>query len=1207
MADEACRSCGAANRPGAKFCAECGTPQVVTCPACGSPASGGKFCAECGTPLAGTTPAPPPAAATAGAPGGPTAEPVSERRVVSMLFGDLVGFTPLSESRDPEAVRELLTAYFDRARAVVERYGGTVEKFIGDAVFAVWGVPVAREDDAELAVRAGLDLVSAVAALGQEVNADELQMRVGVTTGQVAVTLGAVGQGMVAGDAVNTASRVQAVASPGEVWVDDPTRSLTTAALAYESVGPHELKGKSVPLELFRAIRTTGGLGGEQRVDGLEAPFVGRDRELRMVKELFHATAEDNRARLVLVAGDPGIGKSRLAWEFEKYLDAIKSHWSFWLRGRCLSYGQGVAGRVVAEMVRSLLRVTDNDDEDTVRSALDEQLQTHVSDEAMRDVLRPRLESLLGLSDRAFEQADMFASWRGFFEALTHDEDGSAVTLVVEDLQWADDAFLDFLDYLLESAQAPILVLAMARPEVTARRTGIGAGRRSTTVYLEPLTDASMRQLLDGLVGNLPESLRDELVRRADGIPLYAVETVRSLIDRDVVVPTGGRYVVDATAAGALDLAELAPPASLHALLAARLDALTPDERRVVQDGAVLGLTFTRAGIEALTTTATDLDEVLASLRRKEILNIDTDPRSPERGQFRFVQALLRGVAYDTLSRRDRKARHIAVAEHLSTNVEGDAIAGVLAQHYLDAAAAVPEDDDVAGLNARAAAMFERAALHAADVGAPADALTHYAQMMTLAVDDDSSIRVAIASVPLARRAGRQIPLALEWVERALALVADAEREDDRLALLLGRSTLRFAIASDFEGAQADSREVLEACAGAPQRVKLTAAAARQLAVSAQIVGDHSQAQYAATRALEDVERYGDDTAFAMLLDTLSMWFGLAGYRRLTGLVRRAAADQYDARSANAISLWANLAAGLVPDDPEQAAAAAERSMECAREFGMTDVMGAGHLITAHLNLGRWSEAERLLRDRLEMERSELVDWETYLLADSAVMAWEQDDAAVLYPRDDAGKDSEDAVVAAWWLMYDAVATSFDGDLARGARVAAQAVDQVCTIGVANEDVPLAYSFAVDMLLEAGDTATLQRITEPLAKLPLGPRFRLLHAQILRVEALLSSDPVPGLREAVEVLDAMGAGFWAARTRVDLAAALADAGDASAAAGVLNAAEPVLTQCRAARVLRRVADLRNREALRAVSIPRQADAQSVDAESVDVESVDAQS
>src|SRR3954447_207238 len=1167
MADEGCASCGAVNRPGAKFCSECGSALAVTCPQCGSPASGGRFCSDCGAVLTPAAAGPSPASANGPAPG---AAPVSERRIVSLLFADLVGFTPLSESRDPEAVRELLSAYFERARAVVERYGGTVEKFIGDAVFAVWGVPAAREDDAERAVRAGLDLVSAVAALGEDVNADGLQMRVGITTGQVAVSLGAVGEGMVAGDAVNTASRVQSVAKPGEVWVDDPTRALTTASLAYESTGSHELKGKSVPMELFRAVRTTGVVGGDQRVDGLEAPFVGRDRELRMVKELFHATAEEKRARLVLVAGEPGIGKSRLAWEFEKYLDAITSHTAWWLRGRCLSYGQGIAGRVVAEMVRSLLRVTDVDDDDVVRRTLEDRLERHVADANLRDVLRPRLESLLGLSDRAFDQADMFACWRSFFEELTRDDDDSLVTLVVEDLQWADDSFFDFLDHLLDAAQAPIMVLALARPEVTSRRAGIGAGRRATTVYLEPLQDAAMRQLLDGLVGNLPQSLRDELVRRADGIPLYAVETVRSLIDRDVVVPAGGRYVVDSEAAGHFDLAELAPPASLHALLAARLDSLSADERRVVQDGSVLGFTFTRAGLEALTTTSGDLDEVLASLRRKEILNVDNDPRSPERGQYRFVQALLRNVAYDTLSRRDRKARHIAVADHLTTRDDAESISGILAAHYLDAAAAVPEDDDVQVLCERAAELLERAALHATDVGAPVDALTHYAQLMTLDIPDDTVIRVGTAAAPLARRTGRRITDVIEWLDRAQPAAERTGSEDDQLLVKISHSMQSYAAAQDFNRAQEDAHAVFEASVGVPERVHVLALAARQLCISAQVTGNYQLAQDAATRALADIEQYGDDQDFAALLDTLSMWFGLAGYRRLTALVRRAAAAQADVRNPASQAMLSNLAANIVHDDPAEAAVAMRASIESARVLGINDLTAVGHTVVAAVALGSFDEAVSLLATRSTDEISELIDWETYLVAGAALLAWHRDDPTLMRPAMDAAEASEDLVVAAWWLMAKAVAVAFADGAPAGAAVAARAAEEMGRLGHAHEDMPFAYSLAVDMLIEVGDMATLARLNGPIKALTPGQRFRLLDGQLRRARAHLSDTPVTGLRESVAVFEGMEAAFYAARTRVELAAALAATGDTAGATAALDAAEPLLREIGAARALRQV-------------------------------------
>jgi len=267
---------------------------------------------------------------------------VAERRVCSVLFCDVVGFTPLSESRDPEAVRELLSQYFAVARTVIGRYGGVLEKFIGDAVMAVWGTPVAAEGDAERTVRAALDLVAAVADLGAEIDVPGLAARCGVVTGEVAVTLGAVGEGMVAGDAVNTASRVQAAAEPGAVLTDEATQRLTASAVAFADAGQHLLKGKKEPQRLWRAVRVVSAVGGAQRVDGLEGPLAGRDAELRTVKDLFHASADRRVPRMVLVSGPAGVGKSRLGWEFEKYADGLAGD-VWWHRGGCPSYGDGVA------------------------------------------------------------------------------------------------------------------------------------------------------------------------------------------------------------------------------------------------------------------------------------------------------------------------------------------------------------------------------------------------------------------------------------------------------------------------------------------------------------------------------------------------------------------------------------------------------------------------------------------------------------------------------------------------------------------------------------------------------------------------------------------------------------------------------------------------------------------------------------------------
>src|SRR3954453_20713968 len=344
-----CPNCAADNPARSRFCGNCGASLSQICASCGAANDPGiRFCTQFGTPFA--------AEAEAAAP----VAPAAERRLVPVLFADLVGFTAVSEARDPEETRELLSRYFDTCRRLIGLYGGTVEKFIGDAVMAVWGTPVATEDDAERAVRAALDLVAAVSALGDEVGAPGLSARAGVLTGEGAVNVGAEGQGMVAGDLVNTASRIQSVAEPGSVFVGDATRRSTEQTVAYEEAGEHELKGKQEPVSLWRAQRIVSARRGELRSDGLEAPFVGREREVRQLKELFHACSEERRAHLVSITGIAGIGKSRLAWEFYKYFDGI-AETVYWHRGRCLAYGEGVTYWALADMVRMRCQIAEDD------------------------------------------------------------------------------------------------------------------------------------------------------------------------------------------------------------------------------------------------------------------------------------------------------------------------------------------------------------------------------------------------------------------------------------------------------------------------------------------------------------------------------------------------------------------------------------------------------------------------------------------------------------------------------------------------------------------------------------------------------------------------------------------------------------------------------------------------------------------------------
>jgi class 3 adenylate cyclase/tetratricopeptide (TPR) repeat protein len=757
-----CAACGAENRADRKFCGECGAPLARSCAACGAANEPTvKFCGECGAALEARPASDVPSAAANAAVA--TNGPVAERRLVSVLFADLVGFTTLSESRDAEEVRDLLSRYFDTSRQVISRYGGVVEKFIGDAVMAVWGTPTTMEDDAERAVRAALELVDAVTALGEEIGAPSLRARAGILTGEAAVNLGAVGEGMVAGDLVNTASRIQAAAPPGAVFVGEATRRASDAAIVYEDAGTHALKGKAEPVPLWRVLRVATGIRGSGRSSALEPPFLGRDRELRLIKDLFHASGEGRKAQLVTVVGAAGIGKSRLVWEFEKYVDGLVID-TRWHRGRCLAYGEGVTFWALAEMVRTNASILEGEDPATALPKVREAVERAIPDAEERRWVEPRLASLLGLEPGgARDREDLFAAWRRFYERLAEE---MPTVMVFEDIHWADPSLLDFVEYLLEWARDhAIFILAVGRPELLEKRPNWGAGARSsTTIHLDPLPGATMGELLDALVPGLPDEVESKVLDRAEGVPLYAVETVRMLLDKGLITQEGEVF----RPTGPVE--ELDVPETLHGLIAARLDGLSAEDRRLVQDASVLGKTFTARALAAVSgEPQEELEPRLAGLVRKQIFTLLVDTLSPERGQYSFLGDLIRWVAYETLSKRERKTRHVAVATYLESAFDEEDVVEVVASHYLQAFEAVRDADDAADIRERARDALTRAGERASSLAASDEALRYFEQAIELTDE-------ALPAAELHERAGRmawlagQIGVATSHLEQAIAM-----------------------------------------------------------------------------------------------------------------------------------------------------------------------------------------------------------------------------------------------------------------------------------------------------------------------------------------------------------------------------------------------------------------------------------------------------
>ena len=630
------------------------------CAVCGQDNPGGfRFCGACGAPLTA-----------------PARAPAEERRLVTVLFCDLVGFTARSDRADPEDVGAFLRPYHVRQRAEIERLGGTLDKFIGDGVMAVFGAPVAHEDDPERAVRCALGMLAAIEELNQEASLD-LAVRIGITTGEALVRQGAARQTEgVVGDVVNTASRLQGVAPVGGVVVGEATFRATRRLFDYEELDPVRVKGKADPVPVWRLLgaRSRTGLEAVRRTG---APFVGRQAELALLKDLFERTVAERTVRLVTVVGEPGVGKSRFVAELAASVDD-RPELVTWRQGRCLPYGDGITFWALGEIVKAEAGILESDPPAEVRAKLQAMLATLVSDPSEGEWLRARLAPLLGVADPDGvkpERAELFAAWRRFVEAIAAVR---PLVLVVEDLHWADPAMLEFLQHLVERSRGlPLLIVATARPELLERApVWAEAGPAATLLRLAALSDLDTALLVAALVGRsvLPIGVQALLLERAGGNPLYAEEFARLLADRGLVVQ--GQVTT---------LPDIPVPETVHGLIAARLDALAPEVRAMVQDAAVVGRVFWPGAVAAMNGSGPDeVGAGLAELERKQLVQRARTSSVQHQDEYVFWHALVRDVAYAQIPRAGRARRHQAVAEWVE-QVAGERVgdlAEVVAHHY---------------------------------------------------------------------------------------------------------------------------------------------------------------------------------------------------------------------------------------------------------------------------------------------------------------------------------------------------------------------------------------------------------------------------------------------------------------------------------------------------------------------------------------------
>ena len=1074
MEGRTCPNCAATNPEQARFCMSCGTQLSPQCPSCGAENPlGAKFCIECGAAL---TPAGP---AAAPAPAAPSEAPPEERRQATVLFADLSGYTAAAERMDPEAVKALVDRTLRRLGEEIERFGGSIDKFIGDNVMGVFGAPTAHEDDPERAVRAGLamqDAMEEANRLSRENYGLGFSLRVGINSGEVMA--GAVGDRYtVMGDPVNVAARLQAAGRPDSVTVGETTYRATREAISYERLEPLALKGKEEPVPAWEATATFA--GPRHAAVRSQTPLIGREEEASLLVSLVDRVEREERPHLVTVIGQAGVGKSRLLRELTSTLaraddpPTIRS-------GQCPPYGAGIAYWALAEVLEDEFEIHDTDPPEAawekLRSGVT-QLMSELGDESAGERNAALLAIPVGLeppqelrpseNDPQRMREALFSAGRAVVEGIARRR---PLVLAIDDIHWADEGMLDLIDHLTRWVRAPLLLVCLSRDELLERRPGWGGGRRNaTTISLEPLTENETRELVEALLpttGNGTADVVPQVAERSGGNPLFAEEMVNRLLEEETV-----------------EAEEL--PRNVQSLLAARLDSLDRLERRLLQSASVIGQTFWEG---ALASTAAqeglDLGTTLANLEEKDLLVPSAGTRLAGEREYAFKHVLIRDVAYSMLPKSVRCRKHVEVAEFIreSAGERSDGVIGLVAEHFARAAALGSE----AGLDAAALAELQGQALEALEAAGDAaaalysnaEAFDRYTAALEISESLDPGVvaRIGEKQGDVALRMGRVDTAVGVWercltyhrAQEDLARVADLHRKIG--AALWHKGERRASIDNYQRGI-----DLLKDGPPCIELVRLYEEAASLYMHT----GDNMLAIYASEKALRLAERLDEARAASRAHGIFGRVFGRIGdSEKARENLERSVALARESDRAEAVRALLTLGYHLEVSeaDYEGAAEAYREALEIAQEVG--DLPSQVEL---HASLGQlavhgadWDEVERATEASARLaEREGLHGKLCFPDVMRGILSWraaEWDDAIRYYTRaheqgEQVGR-SEVAFSALFWL---AAALRDSGDLAGAETELAKALDICERAGLIAQSVEAISARAVALALAGRD------------------------------------------------------------------------------------------------------------------------------------------